>query len=771
MFLLGMRGKAPVVTLKKLVSVNSLGRFKNYSAAGDVELSRLNLIYGENGKGKTTVCAMLRSLATGNPAAMIGRRSLGQASNPDAHILLSSGQATFKNGQWSQKVENMEIFDQTYIAENVYSGERVGNDQRKNLYRVIVGQQGVQLAEQLDKINENGRKLQADIRQKRKTLEAILGEIKVDDFLVYTAPADLGDQIAAVEKSVQIAQDSGQLKVAAGLATLVLPKTISNLELILAKSLEGVSNNAENAVKTHLAAHNMKSSDQEWLSKGMGFDAETGCPYCGQSLQDVTLIQAYKDLFSKAYRDLKQEITVEGQGVSQRFGEGIIAQLLNTIEKNDTQQAFWASQLVLEPVPPLDIKDLEASLSQYRETSLAVLRTKISAPLEELSIPQDVLDATKTFDEWIAKITTYNAAITAANQQIDKFKTGLVQADVSKAQKDLKKLQTLKSRNEPKINDLCNELIKIEKEKAALETQREQVKASLDAYGEKFTKAYQHRINAYLDNFGANFRIAEVDHNYVGGVNAKYNLVINGTSIPLGDENTPISEPSFRNTLSAGDKSTLALAFFLAQLDEDANAANKVIVFDDPFSSQDRFRRTQTQLEILTRAGIAAQTFVFSHDAAFLVDLNEKAVGFNVKALRVIPVGDEHSTISECNLSDLCKPTQLAMIESMMRYRQSGSLSGHKPEDIVQKLRPVLEAHCSNTCPTAFGATNNLGGMVGEIRDKGNAHTLFPILKDLHEINEFSKKHHHDDGSVNGPIDETELLVYSRRTLRIVGAL
>jgi wobble nucleotide-excising tRNase len=32
---------------------------------------------------------------------------------------------------------------------------------------------------------------------------------------------------------------------------------------------------------------------------------------------------------------------------------------------------------------------------------------------------------------------------------------------------------------------------------------------------------------------------------------------------------TPTSQPSFKNTLSAGDRTTLALAFFLAQAEQD----------------------------------------------------------------------------------------------------------------------------------------------------------------------------------------------------------
>src|SRR3546814_14723633 len=72
--------------------------------------------------------------------------------------------------------------------------------------------------------------------------------------------------------------------------------------------------------------------------------------------------------------------------------------------------------------------------------------------------------------------------------------------------------------------------------------------------------------------------------------------------------------------MSAGDKNTFALAFFLSQLKRDPHIANKIVVFDDPFTSLDDFRRAMTAKEIV-RAGEtakAAQVIVLSHDKFFL---------------------------------------------------------------------------------------------------------------------------------------------------------
>ena len=51
--------------IKKFVEIKNVGKFEDCSAKGDVELKKLNVVYAENGCGKTTICDILRSLKTG----------------------------------------------------------------------------------------------------------------------------------------------------------------------------------------------------------------------------------------------------------------------------------------------------------------------------------------------------------------------------------------------------------------------------------------------------------------------------------------------------------------------------------------------------------------------------------------------------------------------------------------------------------------------------------------------------------------------------------
>ena len=49
--------------LKKVTTIRSVGRFKAARIAGG-NYDRFTLIYGGNGRGKSTLCAILRSLQT-----------------------------------------------------------------------------------------------------------------------------------------------------------------------------------------------------------------------------------------------------------------------------------------------------------------------------------------------------------------------------------------------------------------------------------------------------------------------------------------------------------------------------------------------------------------------------------------------------------------------------------------------------------------------------------------------------------------------------------
>jgi wobble nucleotide-excising tRNase len=183
-------------------------------------------------------------------------------------------------------------------------------------------------------------------------------------------------------------------------------------------------------------------------------------------------------------------------------------------------------------------------------------------------------------------------AVADANAIITAKKKVTGAADVRTVEGVLTHLRAVKTRFEPETRKACDEYTLAQLEKKAIEDKKAATREHLDEYTERVIGHYEDAINNFLDAFNAGFRITGTKHGYPGGVpSSSYQIQINNTAVDLGDAETPLSMPSFRNTLSAGDKSTLALAFFLAQLAYDPDRTKKIVIFDDPFNSQDGFRQ------------------------------------------------------------------------------------------------------------------------------------------------------------------------------------
>src|SRR3984893_2142595 len=153
--------------LQRVISIKNVGRFKSCAALGDVTFRRFTLIFAENARGKTTMCAILRSLFTNTPAFIIGRRTLGSAGQPEVQLLTENGTVTFRNGSWSAAFPDIAVFDGTYVSDNVFAGDLVQTDHRRNLYRVIIGAQGVTLAASVNDLESQIRAKNGEIRERQ----------------------------------------------------------------------------------------------------------------------------------------------------------------------------------------------------------------------------------------------------------------------------------------------------------------------------------------------------------------------------------------------------------------------------------------------------------------------------------------------------------------------------------------------------------------------------------------------------------------------------
>jgi wobble nucleotide-excising tRNase len=61
--------------LDRIQLLRNVGQFNSVNAGAQLPLSKLSLIYAENGRGKTTLAAILRSLNTGDPIPSYAREA------------------------------------------------------------------------------------------------------------------------------------------------------------------------------------------------------------------------------------------------------------------------------------------------------------------------------------------------------------------------------------------------------------------------------------------------------------------------------------------------------------------------------------------------------------------------------------------------------------------------------------------------------------------------------------------------------------------------
>jgi wobble nucleotide-excising tRNase len=759
--------------LQRIISIRNVGRFRNCAALGDVTFRRFTLIFAENGRGKTTLCAILRSLCTSTPAIVIGRTTLGGTGQPEIQLLTAGGNVGFRNGAWSTALPEIAVFDGTYVSENVFAGDVIGTEHRRNLYLVIIGAQGVALAARITEIDDQIRRKNEAIRENRALLRPFLpAGMTVEVFCALPEDLDIDTKIAAKEQELQATRRAAELQQRPGLTPLTVPVFPASYAQLLAKTFEGVSAHAERRVAEHVARHRMQARGEAWLSEGLGHVAEDECPFCGQALAGNELIEAYRSFFSREYHALREEVTALGAQVNAAIGDRIAAAMAQTVLQNSNGVEFWRQYCDIAPPDPAAAGRVGEVMAALAAAAQALLQVKAGTPLEAVAPDAAFTGALAAFEGLRTSLGTYNAAVAAANAVINARKRQAQAANVRDVEAALARLKAQKARHaDEEARGCCATDGILDREKAGLEVEKAVVREQLDTHTQQVIDRYGQSINRYLERINAGFRITTPTHTYRGGPpSTSYQIVINQSAVDIGDAATPADRPSFRNTLSAGDRSTLALAFFLAQLEQDAGRDRKIVVFDDPFTSLDSFRRSHTVNQIYRCGEACAQVVLLSHEATFLHLLWERITPADRKTLLLARVGEEDTTIAEWDIEKAVQAPYRRDIDTLLRFFSD---SEGDPRNVVQKIRPVLEGYCRYVCPTQFGEQEMMGSMVATIRAAGVGHPLQPIVDDLDDVNLYSRRYHHPDTgrATTEPIDDAELQGYVRRTLKLVGCL
>jgi wobble nucleotide-excising tRNase len=338
------------------------------------------MIYGENGRGKTTLSSVLRSLGTGDPSLVLERHRLGASHPPHAVLGFSGALLQFQNGAWSAPMPQIAIFDDAFVAANVCSGVEIGTGHRQNLHELILGAQGVALNEALLShvacIEEHNRAL-AD--KANAIPAAVRGNLSVDEFCALAADPEIEASLAAAERNLAAARSSDAIRTQPNFLPIGLPRFDTDaINSILARTLPELEAEAVGRIRVHL--RNLGRGGEAWVGDGMGRIAAASqdhdhevCPFCAQDLTGSPLIQHYQVYFSEAYDRLKAAITQTGQGINNSHGGEMLAAFERSVRVAVQSRTFWNS---FTDVPEINV-DTATVLRAWTSARDSVLVDKI----------------------------------------------------------------------------------------------------------------------------------------------------------------------------------------------------------------------------------------------------------------------------------------------------------------------------------------------------------------------------------------------------------
>lgn len=761
--------------LKKVSFIQNIGRFEQAKSTNDAIFGRCTLVFGENGWGKSTLADILRALATKNSDILVGRKTLREDVPSKAVLCFGAQNTVFENEEWNGPCPRIAVYDSAFVNDNVFSGDIVSIEHMRSQYSLVVGEEGVRYIQRILELDKENRENNGTISVVESRLNAAIGSVGLSTmdlktFLVLESRQDIDKEIAEKDTQVKQVQRANELKVAAEPMLFPVPLETVKIRDLLGKSIDEIAEDALIKVRAHIDTHQCKNQEykiahETWLETGMSFEQADNCPFCGQPLTDRSLVDAYSGFFSQSYKELSASVK-DANNTLVEYGKANYRQaVLQFVEQNTGHFHYWRE--VGNLAPPV-INTIDALIPRIQEaaTKLEGLFAKKQANLTESVLGAEVDGVLAAWEKARDEFLAVNQKIEAFLLDVKGIKDSIDPATLVDLEKELKIMRATKRRHEPEIVELVASLRECKSKREKIAQEKAAVRDMLDKYEHTITTELGDAINIYLQALGAGFRIDYEKPSYRGGREpiASYKILIRGVPISPFNSTSELDKPSIRNTLSGGDKSTLALAFFLAQINADPDLADTIIVLDDPFSSLDEFRRRFTAIEIKKLCRKALQVIVLSHEKNFLRHIWDKVDHTLISSLALQTGSPGMTTIAPYDIEKETRPRYISEREKLDEFIK-GEL--HDVSHIRTRLRTVCEHFYRSGDPSLFPPTATLEQIIRILEGAPADHPYKGALEELRDINEYSRSDSHAAVSTDSSDDTSieELKVWCQRVL------
>ena len=709
----------------------------------DREFKDYNVFFADNGVGKTSVTRAFELLIKQNSQHINRYKTINSKSEPQISFITDSGTIAIDSVSLTTNLHfKIEIYNSDFLIQNAplssdfalkkldnemivlsdsYLGEETKEenelDQEKNKLQkrkdeISGSQANSDIKDEITKTKEAIKNADDEIEKIRKGITTREIQIVSDEITIRPDALNSKNNFNVDEKELQEKQTKftelyNAIKSFADLSDINFP------DLKIEKEAGKVSEN----IKNHIikVGRDFIESGRKIIDTNE-FDI---CPFCMQPIENGVLNE-YSNYFNNAvgnFNNATQAIILEltnklrllneskndamnGLENFKPFIPSIFEQTKNDFKRNIESLGEKLEQIIKLVQDKKGIGDLD----KFKEV-LGFFESALKACNEVINATQDILKDKKT-----------------QQTELNRIKNELKNLKIQKAMRDSFEAQKRRQKALELLNNLEDELNKIDIDIKAIDTKLQTLQAT--------KKPDIKVINSYLRALNLT--------KY--SVNSDYQLIINQKIL---------SNDDVRIVLSDGEKTTLAFAYFLARLKlfyKKESLKNLVIVIDDPISSLDDGRIYTTSYlvakinqeiagEILKKEEDKAQVFVLTHNHVFMSNII-RILGNNASYQQLSRDNDKLIFESKDKVAGYFDTFYMLLFKEVEKFANEENLTEDysKALNNGNKIRMLLESFMKTNFISQFIAKKYTQQHVFEDETLGNIIDEISAVNKTHEF-------------------------------------
>jgi len=636
--------------IKKISRIKNIGSFWLFDwdkinpdncrdSGGNIqhEFRKYNILFGENGSGKTMLVSILKSL--NNNSKALSKHWDKENEDREVQIEFNASTITFKeNSGWDQPIlrNRFICFDRDFINDYVHSGAAGREaEHNKNTGKMIVYLGDFyDYQNQLDKL-----KLFRDFVQKENdkfkeleekkyellfdsTVEISSDYIKNNQRMIRTLSIeklekdkeDLGNKEEELGRLENALKEQSKIENLSSLGPIKSPIIYNWFNLSLVKSLFGFAiRDAATGIMEKI------QNKKDFIQKGTKLVEDQlldNCPFCEQKIRNgdyLEIIKQYQKIFDKEFKN-KQQRTEKGLEEYKTFLTNISNVSLSIPGDNQRKFTEMKRYLTIEKeLPVLAFNQEEQNIIEQEMGTVQDKEKQTLSCLESVNVERIKQIAEKIF----SFIDKYNSIVQENNIILKRYKKDLKEGKKQKEKEKL--LQEIKRLgvnlfiigNQPKLLRYFRSVEQHKRNQYFIDKLGEifdRLRKKINERFKEFAKTYFEKTRRYIEEISPVLRFEMKSK-------AQYHLRTT-TPVICGFE-LHYKGKDRLTELSEGERQVIALAFFFARLDNEKDKSEKIVIFDDPITSFDAGKRRSTAELIQYETYPFLQTFIFTCDPLF----------------------------------------------------------------------------------------------------------------------------------------------------------